>query len=170
MHISKKYSNFAAKSILIMKRTLLITLCLLLLTFGNAAPLQVAQLSDDKEQELLFIIGTIVLKNNQLSLVDKQGEILYQEDLPKVRSIIIHPMGEGTGVEEAVVPRVVAFPNPTTASLHLRGVEDDAEWRVYDLQGRLMIKGNGLTVPAESLPIGDYILQVKTHVVKFIKH
>lgn len=151
-----------------MKRTLLIALGLLLLTLAKAAPLKVAQLSAEEEQELLFTIGTIVLENNQLILVDKQGEILYQEDLPKVRSIVIHPSGQDT--EETVAPRVVAYPNPTTACLYLKGVEDDAEWRVYDLQGRLMTKGRGLTVTADSLPAGDYILQVKTYIVKFIKH
>jgi len=151
-----------------MKRTLLIALGLLVLTFAKAAPLQVAQLSAEEEQELLFTIGTIVLENNQLILVDKQGEILYQEDLPKVRSIVIHPSGQDT--EETAVPRVVAYPNPTTACLYLKGVEDDVEWRVYDLQGRLMTKGRGLTVTADSLPAGDYILQVKNHIVKFIKH
>ena len=151
-----------------MKRILFIALGLLLLTSGNAKPLQVAQLSASEEQELLFTIGTIVLENNWLMLVDKQGEILYQEALPGVRSIIIHSPNEG--MEETEAPRVVAYPNPTTASLYLRGVEEDVEWRVYDLQGRLMIKGHGLTVPADNLPVGDYILQVKTYVVKFIKH
>ena len=151
-----------------MKRTLLIALGLLVLTFAKAAPLQVAQLSAEEEQELLFTIGTIVLENNRLVLVDKQGEILYQEDLPKVRSIVIHPSGQDT--EETAVPRVVAYPNPTTACLYLKGVEEDVEWRVYDLQGRLITKGRGLTVTADSLPAGDYILQVKNHIVKFIKH
>ena len=151
-----------------MQRTLFIALALLFLTTGKAAPLQVAQLSAEEEQELLFTIGTIVLENNRLMLVDKQGEVLYQEDLPKVRSIIIHSSGQG--MEETEAPQVVAYPNPTTASLYLKGVEEDVEWRVYDLQGRLMMKGSGLTVPADNLPVGDYILQVKTYVVKFIKH
>lgn len=150
-----------------MKRTLLIALGLLMLTLAKAAPLKVAQLSAEEEQELLFTIGTIVLENNRLLLVDKQGEILYEEDLPKVRSIVIHPSGQDT--EQTAAPRVVAYPNPTTACLYLKGVEDDVAWRVYDLQGRLMMKGRGLTVTADSLPVGNYILQVKTYIVKFIK-
>jgi hypothetical protein len=37
------------------------------------------------------------------------------------------------------------------------------------MQGRLLVTENGTQINVSSLPIGTYLLQVGTHVVRFIK-
>ena len=39
----------------------------------------------------------------------------------------------------------------------------------FDMQGRLLVTENGIQINVSSLPIGTYLLQVGTNVVRFIK-
>ena len=41
--------------------------------------------------------------------------------------------------------------------------------RVYDLQGRVVVVGEGTEVSVGNLPTGTYLLQIGTQVVRFIK-
>lgn len=132
-----------------------------------ATPLTVPKMSASDEQEALYTIGTIELQNGMLFLKDKSGVVLYCSAVNQVRSIVLQHSPEA--ITDPAAPHISAYPNPTTAILHLSGVEEDEAWHVFDLQGRMLYHGKGAQVPAERLPQGQYLLQVQTQIIKFIK-
>ena len=150
-----------------MKKIVFFLLMLLLAFLSFAGQVTVPALSDEEQSELQFIIGRIELADGQLRLVDKQGVVLYSESINHVRSIVLS--GEAEGFELLPVSVLTVYPNPTTAMLHIQGIEEDTNWRVYDMQGRLVKQGTGAQVPVDALGQGDYLLQVKSYITKFIK-
>lgn len=71
------------------------------------------------------------------------------------------------GIEQSV--SVSAFPNPVCGTLIIKGVDDNAAFSIYDLQGRKAMSGEGSTIDVTELPSSTYILKVNGEALKFIK-
>ena len=166
-YIKKKYYLCRRKD-LQMKRITSILLGICLCTIVSAQRVSVPQMSPEEQNEALYAIGSIVLQDGFLYLKDKAGNVLYSEPLNTVRAIVLNH-DQPTALPENQVKLLVAYPNPTTSMLYIDGVDDDTTWRVFDLQGQLITVGKGNQVPVDHLAQGNYLLQVKTNIIKFIK-
>lgn len=111
-------------------------------------------------------IGKWVFVGNEIQLMDKSGAVLATEVITNVRKItFVHTP---TAVESVEKNTLVIYPNPTQDILHINGIEAQA-LRVYDLQGRMLKMTIGTEVDVAELPLGTYLLQIGTQVVRFIK-
>lgn len=115
----------------------------------------------------IAVIGKWVFVGTDLQLLDKQGNILATEAIANVRKIVFS--NEPTAVENVEQENIVVFPNPTHDVLYIKGIEAQT-LRVFDLQGRVVVMNEGTEVDVKHLPVGTYLLQIGTQVVRVIKN
>ena len=111
-------------------------------------------------------IGKLIFEGNKIQLLDKSGSVLATEELGKVRKITF--VASSTDVDNVQPNNIVIYPNPSHDILYVSGIES-TDLRVFDLQGRMLLVEQGNQVTVSSLPVGTYLLQVGTQVVRFIK-
>lgn len=113
-------------------------------------------------------IGKLVFVDTDLQLIDKAGNLLATEPIANIRKITFQT-SDDTAVEDTQLDdHIVIYPNPTHDLLMIRGIEAQT-LRVYDMQGRLVHHANGTQISVAHLSAGNYLLQVGTQVVQFIK-
>ena len=127
-------------------------------------------LQTDGSQQLQDIakIGKWVFTEENLQLIDKDGNVLAIEPIAEVKKIIFSISNSETTTENVAIKSIVVYPNPTQDILHIAGITPQT-LRVFDLQGRLLIIGNSTQVNVSNLNTGTYLLQVGTQVIRFIK-
>ena len=113
-------------------------------------------------------IGKMVFVGDDLQLLAHDGTVLAQEPIAEVQQITFADGSEPTSVEGATESGIILYPNPTQDRLVVQGAEGKT-LRVYDLQGRLLKQAEGTEVQVEDLANGNYLLQIGTQVVRFIK-
>ena len=115
-------------------------------------------------------IGKLVFVNNEIQLLDKSGNVLATEVLGNVRKItfVASSTDVDTDVDNVQPNNILIYPNPSHDILYVSGIEP-TDLRVFDLQGRMLLVEQGNQVTVSSLPVGTYLLQVGTQVVRFIK-
>ena len=127
-------------------------------------------LQTDGSQQLQDIakIGKWVFTEENLQLIDKDGNVLAIEPIAEVKKITFSISNSETTTENVAINSIVVYPNPTQDILHITGVTPQT-LRVFDLQGRLLIIDNSTQVNVSNLNTGTYLLQVGTQVIRFIK-
>ena len=127
-------------------------------------------LQTDGSQQLQDIakIGKWVFTEENLQLIDKDGNVLAIEPIAEVKKIIFSISNSETTTENVAINSIVVYPNPTQDILHIAGITPQT-LRVFDLQGRLLIIDNSTQVNVSNLNTGTYLLQVGTQVIRFIK-
>ena len=127
-------------------------------------------LQTDGSQQLQDIakIGKWVFTEENLQLIDKDGNVLAIEPIAEVKKITFSISNSETTTENVAIKSIVVYPNPTQDILHITGVTPQT-LRVFDLQGRLLIIDNSTQVNVSNLNTGTYLLQVGTQVIRFIK-
>ena len=127
-------------------------------------------LQTDGSQQLQDIakIGKWVFTEENLQLIDKDGNVLATEPIAEVKKITFSISNSETTTENVAINSIVVYPNPTQDILHIAGITPQT-LRVFDLQGRLLIIGNSTQVNVSNLNTGTYLLQVGTQVIRFIK-
>lgn len=127
-------------------------------------------LQTDGSQQLQDIakIGKWVFTEENLQLIDKDGNVLATEPIAEVKKITFSISNSETTTENVAIKSIVVYPNPTQDILHITGVTPQT-LRVFDLQGRLLITDNSTQVNVSNLNAGTYLLQVGTQVIRFIK-
>ncbi|MBQ9753001.1 MAG: T9SS type A sorting domain-containing protein [Paludibacteraceae bacterium] len=127
-------------------------------------------LQTDGSQQLQDIakIGKWVFTEENLQLIDKDGNVLAIEAIAEVKKITFSIYTSETTTENVAINSIVVYPNPTQDILHITGVTPQT-LRVFDLQGRLLIIDNSTQVNVSHLNTGTYLLQVGTQVIRFIK-
>ena len=113
-------------------------------------------------------IGKWVFTEENLQLVDKDGNVLAIEPIAEVKKITFSISNSETTTENVAINSIVVYPNPTQDILHIAGITPQT-LRVFDLQGRLLIIDNSTQVNVSHLNTGTYLLQVGTQVIRFIK-
>lgn len=114
----------------------------------------------------IHAIGKWVFVGNDLQLLDKEGNLLASEAVADIRKITFSH--SATAVEDAPVTDILIYPNPTHDILIIKGIENQS-LRVYDLQGKIVLRDYGTEVHVSHLATGTYLLQIGTQVVRFIK-
>ena len=113
-------------------------------------------------------IGKWVFTEENLQLIDKDGNVLATEPIAEVKKITFSIHTSETATENVAINSIIIYPNPTQDILHITGVTPQT-LRVFDLQGRLLIIDNSTQVNVSHLNTGTYLLQVGTQVIRFIK-
>ena len=127
-------------------------------------------LQTDGSQQLQDIakIGKWVFTEENLQLIDKDGNVLATEPIAEVKKITFSISNSETTTENVAINSIIIYPNPTQDILHIAGITPQT-LRVFDLQGRLLIIDNSTQVNVSNLNAGTYLLQVGTQVIRFIK-
>ena len=115
----------------------------------------------------IAIIGKLTFENNQLQLLDKEGNILASEPVDNIRKITFLE-SVPTALEDTKNTSIFIYPNPTHDILIISGIQAQ-NLRIYDLQGRLVHHEYNTEANVSQLPVGTYLLQVGTQIVRFIK-
>ena len=149
-----------------MRKVLLSVFVMLCSVQMFATNILVECISDTQQIHDIAKIGKLIFVDSEMQLVDKQGNILATETLKNVRKITF--VESATDIDSVQPNNIVIYPNPSHDILYVSGIES-TDLRVFDLQGRLLLVEQGNQVTVSSLPIGTYLLQVETQVVRFIK-
>ncbi|MBP6396945.1 MAG: T9SS type A sorting domain-containing protein [Saprospiraceae bacterium] len=116
----------------------------------------------------------IITALNQLQLKDLEDQISVTnaEHKPKadINGQLVEWLGSLCGtvsVEDVTVADVLkVYPNPSTVGVWL---EAEANWALFDLNGRQLLKGHSSYVDVSQLMAGMYILESNNEKVKIIK-
>ena len=116
----------------------------------------------------IAVIGKWVFVDTNLQLLDKEGNILATEPLDNVRKIVFSNESITTALENVENGTIIVYPNPTQDVLHIQGIEAQT-LRVFNMQGSMLQTTVDTQVSVSDLPVGTYLLQIGTQVIRFIK-
>ena len=151
-----------------MKHTFIL-ICVILCSLQTMATnLVLERRSDAEVLQDIAIIGKWVFVENTIQLLDKSGNILATEPIANIKKIQFATNGTNADVNDTVVHTIIVYPNPTQDILMIQGAESQM-LRVYNLQGSLLQTEWGNQIAVGNLPVGTYLLQIGTQVVRFIK-
>lgn len=151
-----------------MKHTFIL-ICVILCSLQTMATnLVLEQRSGAEVLKDIAIIGQWVFVENTIQLLDKSGDTLATEPIANIKKIQFATNGTNTDVNDTVVHTIIVYPNPTQDILMIQGAESQM-LRVYNLQGSLLQAEWGNQIAVSYLPVGTYLLQIGTQVVRFIK-
>ena len=151
-----------------MKHTFIL-ICVILCSLQTMATnLVLERRSDAEVLQDIAIIGQWVFVGNTIQLLDKSGNILATEPIANIKKIQFATNGTNADVNDTVVHTIIVYPNPTQDILMIQGAESQM-LRVYNLQGSLLQTEWGNQITVSHLPVGTYLLQIGTQVVRFIK-
>ena len=111
-------------------------------------------------------IGKLFFVDNEIQLVDKLGNILATEMIGNVQKITF--VESATDIDSVQPNEIMIYPNPSHDIIHVLGV-DLVSRRVINIQSRMLLAEQGNQITVSSLPMGTYLLQIGTQVVRFIK-
>ena len=120
-----------------------------------------------KQLQDISLIGKWVFEEEELILLDKSGNILAQEAIINIKKITFS--SSSTATENVVENSILIYPNPTQDVLHVKGVAETTELRIYDLRGQVLMTTTGAQINVTNLSNGTYLLQIGTQVARFIK-
>ena len=150
-----------------MKHTFIL-ICVILCSLQTMATnLVLERRSDAEVLQDIAIIGKWIFVEENIQLLDKDGNILATESIANVKKICFAPP-TNTDVNDTLVNTIIVYPNPTQDILMIQGAESQM-LRVYNLQGSLLQTEWGNQIAVSHLPDGTYLLQIGTQVVRFIK-
>ena len=132
-----------------------------------ATNLVLVQSSGAEEKQDIATIGKLVFVEENIQLLDKDGNILATEPIANVKKICF-ASETNTNVNDTLVNTILVYPNPTQDVLMIQGAASQT-LRVYNLQGSLLLTQWGNQISVGNLPDGTYLLQIGTQVVRFIK-
>ena len=67
------------------------------------------------------------------------------------------------GIQSLSLNSVFLYPNPTTSTLSISGINSDFIYKISDLQGKLLKQGaNDKQIEIENLPAGTYVIGIST--------
>lgn len=156
-----------------MRKTIFCTILSLLFSFATFASsnLTIEYLSGEEKTEAISAIGKLTFKGDNMQLLSKTDEVLAETSLSAVKKIVFSDQTTGAPSIRSY-ETIVVYPNPTDDKIFIKGAENEQFVRVFDLNGSLLIseKTSSLTeIDVKKLSKGEYLLQIGTEVVKFIK-
>jgi hypothetical protein len=116
----------------------------------------------------IALIGKWVFVDTDLQLLDKQGNVLATEPLANVRKIVFANESVNTALEKVDQGTIVVYPNPSQDILYIQGIEEQT-LRIFNMQGNMLQTTVGTQVSVSDLPVGTYLLQIGTQVIRFMK-
>jgi len=158
-----------------MKQKLLLAVALLvgLQVFAETS-LVVYPMSEAEQATALSTIGYVKLRNDSMFLYSKADFLLGSNRLSEIRKVTFEERSKlPTQLDDAQsVTSVRVYPNPTSDALVIQNANSDVA-RIFNLKGQIVLTATiydgSATLNVSSLPMGTYLLQLNTELVKFIK-
>lgn len=147
-----------------MQRTLQLALLVILLTctqFANGV--QMSQSSTDAQT------SSIVLHNSWLYFKNANGEVISRERVTDIRSIVFTD-NTTSEIQEIEISEnnIRVYPNPVQETISIKS-DESVYFKIYDLDGRLLLNGDGNTIDVSSLKTGTYLLRINDNTLKILK-
>lgn len=136
---------------------------------GAETILTVEYLDGKTAQKELAKVSKIVFDGNEnISLNLNDGNT---NDLGNVSDVqkIVFADGQLSSVDQSKAVSVKIYPNPTTESISVEGLENGQQVKIYSISGKLAQVSNEPVINVASLENGEYIVVVGNNVAKMIK-
>lgn len=136
---------------------------------GAETILTVEYLDGKTAQKELAKVSRIVFDGSQnISLDLNDGNT---KDLGNVSNVqkIVFADGELASVDQTNATSVKIYPNPTTESISIEGLEQGQQVKIYSISGKLAQVSNESVINVSSLSNGEYIVVAGQTVAKLIK-
>lgn len=134
----------------------------------QAMTLRVEQIQASDFVVTIQTIGKLVINGTTLEFYDRQGTLLHSADMSTIGALTFDDTP--TAVDNMFTSEKYAvYPNPTTATLTVNGLDASATLRLYSTSGQLIRSVVGNTMNVEDVPAGTYLLQCENQIVKIIK-
>lgn len=114
-------------------------------------------------------ISSIILHNGWISLISSDGDVISKERISDIRSIIF--LSDHTGTTDIMdIPKynIRIYPNPVQETLFIESA-NETNYKIYNIEGRCLMSGEGNAINISSLTKGTYILLINNNTFKFIK-
>lgn len=136
--------------------------------------IKVVMLDGQEKVQALSVIGRIEFNADSLFLVASDGLILGREHKDHVQKIMFCYEDTPSSVSTVDVNgRIQIYPNPVQHLLVVKGATAGETMRIYSLSGNLVstvkVVDENTTVDVSGLPVGQYLLQINTNIMKLIK-
>ncbi|MCQ2227712.1 MAG: T9SS type A sorting domain-containing protein [Bacteroidales bacterium] len=130
--------------------------------------------------QAISAIGRIEFKDGNATIVFKDAEAGTEDlgSISAIRRISFGAVSESDITEDDDTPTAItterkvsvsAYPNPTADHLHISGLADGQQVRLFTSDGRLTLVGTSADIDLTGMPNGIYLLQVGKDVIKVIK-
>ena len=136
--------------------------------------IKVVKLNGQEYSQAFALIGRLEFTADSMYLVGTDGQILGNE----LRTDV-HKIAFGNDTIPLAIPsvgmdaKIHIYPNPVLQSLIIEGAQTNETIRIFTLNGTVITTAkvhDGLTtVDVSNIPVGQYLLQVNTQIVKLIK-
>lgn len=113
-------------------------------------------------------IRTIVLRHGWLYYMSSDGDVILQERISNVRTIVFPENQTGIGILDVPEDNIHIYPNPVQNMLYIEST-DMPEYQVFDIDGRCLLKGENSSIDVSLLKTGTYLLLINNQTFKFIK-
>ena len=85
------------------------------------------------------------------------------------QTIVFSDAVEAGTVTDMSKANIAVYPNPVEKIIYITGLENDADLKIVDMEGRVVKSVNAQSIEVEDLKAGMYVLSIDGKVVKFIK-
>ena len=129
--------------------------------------------------QAISAIGRIEFKDGNVTIIFKD-EAAGTEDLGSIsaiKRISFGSVSESDITKDDDTPTAIsgnrvtvsAYPNPTADHIHINGMQEGQQVRLFTSDGRLTVVGTSSDIDLSGMPSGIYLLQVGKDVIKVIK-
>lgn len=121
--------------------------------------------------EALSTLGKLVFQGDNMKLLSKTNEILAESPISEVKKIVFTEITTSVPslrTEESIV----VYPNPSDDKLFIKGVDPNEVVRIFDMKGvvlKSVTTSSRTEIDVRDIAKGQYILQIGTDILKFIK-
>ncbi len=133
-----------------------------------ATTLRVEQIQASDFAVTVQTIGKLVINGTTLEFYDRQGTLIHSAGMETIGAITFEDTS--TAIDNVFTgDRFIVYPNPTTSTLTVKGLDPSATLRLYSTNGQLVKSVVGNTMNVKNVSNGIYILQCENQIVKIIK-
>ncbi len=145
-----------------MDSKLLVFLSMLFVTTTLVTNAQGASTSTDQS------IRSIVLRHGWLYYMSTEGDVILQERISDVRTIVFSDNQTSTGILDLPEDDIRIYPNPVQNILYVESTNVPA-YQIFDVDGRCLLKGENSSIDVSMLKAGTFLLLINNQTFKFIK-
>lgn len=145
-----------------MDSKLLVLLPMLFVTTTLVTSAQAASSAADQS------IRSIVLRHGWLYYMSTEGDVILQERISDVRTIVFSDSQTSTGILDLPEDDIRIYPNPVQNILYIESATVP-EYQIFDVDGHCLLKGENSSIDVSILKTGTYLLLINNQTFKFIK-
>lgn len=113
-------------------------------------------------------IRSIILSHGWLYYMSTEGDVILQERISDVRTIVFTNNQSGQGILDIPEDGIRIYPNPVQNILYIESTTMP-EYKIFDIDGRCLLQGENSSIDVSILKTGTYLLLLNNQTFKFIK-